>query len=159
MILRKLRLKRGWSQDQLAEFSGLSVRTIQRIEHGRNPSIETAKSLAAVFEVDYSTFIPEESVMTEKETIALDEIEALKYAKRIKDFYEGIITYVALTLVFILVFSIKKPEVFSNPVFYLVLGGAGIGVLVQGLIAFEVIRWPLHGLEKRIAEKKLGRKL
>ena len=29
MIIRKLRLKRGWSQEQLSELSGLSVRTVQ----------------------------------------------------------------------------------------------------------------------------------
>ena len=34
MIVRKLRLQRGWSQEQLAEMSGLSTRTIQRIERG-----------------------------------------------------------------------------------------------------------------------------
>ena len=35
MIVRKLRIQRGWSQDQLAQFSGLSVRTIQRIERAK----------------------------------------------------------------------------------------------------------------------------
>ena len=32
MHVQKLRLKKGWSQQQLADFSGLSVRTVQRIE-------------------------------------------------------------------------------------------------------------------------------
>ncbi|CAM4169684.1 XRE family transcriptional regulator [Vibrio agarivorans] len=36
MIIRKLRLKRGWTQEQLAELSGLSIRTVQRIERGQN---------------------------------------------------------------------------------------------------------------------------
>jgi transcriptional regulator with XRE-family HTH domain len=31
MLVQKLRLQRGWSQQQLAELSGLKVRTIQRI--------------------------------------------------------------------------------------------------------------------------------
>lgn len=35
MIIRKLRLQRGWSQEQLAELTGLSTRTIQRIERGQ----------------------------------------------------------------------------------------------------------------------------
>ncbi|MBT6078123.1 MAG: helix-turn-helix transcriptional regulator, partial [Oceanospirillaceae bacterium] len=52
MIIRKLRLERSWSQQQLAEYSGLSIRTIQRLEKGRVPSEESAKCLAAVFEVD-----------------------------------------------------------------------------------------------------------
>jgi transcriptional regulator with XRE-family HTH domain len=45
-------LARGWSQAQLAELSGLSVRTIQRIENGATPGLESLKSLAAVLQVD-----------------------------------------------------------------------------------------------------------
>ena len=51
MMIQKLRLQRGWSQQQLAEMSGLSTRTIQRLENGNSASIESLKSLAAVFEV------------------------------------------------------------------------------------------------------------
>ncbi len=58
MMIQKLRLKRAWSQQQLAEFSGLSVRTIQRIEAGQPPSLETLKSLAAVFEVELDSLKP-----------------------------------------------------------------------------------------------------
>ncbi|MEA2517943.1 MAG: hypothetical protein QOF49_23 [Chloroflexota bacterium] len=52
MRVRQLRLARGWSQAQLAELSGLSVRTIQRIENGANPGLESLTNLAAVLEVD-----------------------------------------------------------------------------------------------------------
>ncbi len=34
---KSLRLARAWSQEQLAELSGLSVRTVQRIENGDQP--------------------------------------------------------------------------------------------------------------------------
>lgn len=34
MILKELRISRHFSQEQLAEMSGLNVRTIQRIEKG-----------------------------------------------------------------------------------------------------------------------------
>ncbi|MDE0956956.1 MAG: helix-turn-helix transcriptional regulator, partial [Pseudomonadales bacterium] len=40
MIVRKLRIQRSWSQDQLAQMSGLNIRTIQRIERGQTPSFE-----------------------------------------------------------------------------------------------------------------------
>ena len=49
MLVQKLRLQRGWSQQQLAELSGLNVRTIQRIEKGQEPSVESLKSLAGGF--------------------------------------------------------------------------------------------------------------
>lgn len=52
MQVRQLRLQRGWSQEQLAERCGLSVRTIQRIENGRPPGLASAAALAQVFHVD-----------------------------------------------------------------------------------------------------------
>ncbi|MBL4811015.1 MAG: helix-turn-helix domain-containing protein [Rhodobacteraceae bacterium] len=55
MIIRTLREDRGWSQEQLAETSGVSVRTVQRIEQGGRASLESLKCFAAVFE----TTIPE----------------------------------------------------------------------------------------------------
>ena len=53
--LKKLRLEHNWSQEQLAELSGLNIRTIQRIENGEKASLESLKSLAAVFEIDFYT--------------------------------------------------------------------------------------------------------
>ncbi|MEO9150428.1 MAG: helix-turn-helix domain-containing protein [Burkholderiaceae bacterium] len=53
LVVQKLRLQRGWSQQQLAELSGLSARTVQRIERGQNATAESLKILAAVFEVDF----------------------------------------------------------------------------------------------------------
>ena len=54
MILKQLRLSRHLSQEQLAQMSGLNVRTIQRIESGQNASLESLKCLASVLEVDVS---------------------------------------------------------------------------------------------------------
>lgn len=63
MIVRRLREKRNWSQEQLATLSGLNVRTIQRIESGNKASLESLKSLASVFEVDISTLTEEVTVI------------------------------------------------------------------------------------------------
>ena len=52
MSLRSIRLNKGWSQEQLAEISGLSVRTVQRIEQGHKPGLETVRSLASALDVD-----------------------------------------------------------------------------------------------------------
>ncbi len=169
MIVRKLRLQRGWSQDQLAEFTGLSVRTIQRLERGGTPSLESARSLAAVFEVDHSIFMQEDTPMhtsspqTDQSTttsdtaaqvrLAQDEREALRYARRLKAFYEGLIAYVILAIVFLGFFNTGEAAV------YWVFLGVGAGLIVQGLLAFEVIRFDFPSWEKRIVEKRLGRKL
>lgn len=65
MILKQLRLSRLLSQEQLAQISGLSVRTIQRIESGHSPSVESLKCLASVLEVDVST-LSQETFMIDK---------------------------------------------------------------------------------------------
>ena len=49
--LRELRAARQWSQEQVAELSGLNLRTIQRLESGAKVSTESLRALAAVFEV------------------------------------------------------------------------------------------------------------
>jgi len=59
MMVKKLRAEKKWSQEQLAILSGLSIRTIQRVESGQSASIETLKSLASVFEIDINRLTEE----------------------------------------------------------------------------------------------------
>ena len=49
--VRAERERRAWSQEHLAEVTGLGLRTIQRIEKTGAASYESARALAAVFEV------------------------------------------------------------------------------------------------------------
>ena len=65
MILKQLRLSRNLSQEQLAQMSGLNVRTIQRIESGHKASVESLKCIAAALEVDIPTL--------EQETFVIDK--------------------------------------------------------------------------------------
>ena len=51
--LKALRLNRKWSQEQVAELSGLNVRTIQRIDKGETASLDSIKALNILFEVDF----------------------------------------------------------------------------------------------------------
>ena len=43
---------RKWSQEQLSGISGLSVRTIQRVESGRHSDLDTRRALARAFEFE-----------------------------------------------------------------------------------------------------------
>jgi transcriptional regulator with XRE-family HTH domain len=54
-FIKAQREQRAWSQEHLAEVTGLGLRTIQRIEKTGSASYESALSLAAVFEVDVAT--------------------------------------------------------------------------------------------------------
>ena len=55
MLVKSLRQKNNWSQEQLAQFCGLNICTIQRVEKGDTVGLETLKSLAAVFDIDVDT--------------------------------------------------------------------------------------------------------
>ena len=72
MMVRKLRMERGWSQEQLAQLSGLNIRTIQRIESGNKAGLETLKALAAVFDVDIN-HLQQEPVMEQAAPTTVDQ--------------------------------------------------------------------------------------
>lgn len=50
--IRIERMKRSWTQDHLAEKAKLSTRTIQRLESGTEPSMETIRALADAFGIE-----------------------------------------------------------------------------------------------------------
>ena len=52
--LKQLREAKSWSQEHLAEASGLSLRTVQRVETEGNASPETRLALAGALGVDVS---------------------------------------------------------------------------------------------------------
>jgi len=82
MSVKKHRLDRGWSQEQLAKISGLSVRTVQRIEQGQKAGLESLKCLAASFDTNISELIKEdemsEAILTKQRNSNRDEEEALE---------------------------------------------------------------------------------
>ena len=51
-LIKKLRIERSWSQDQLSSVSGLSLRTVQRVESEGTCSLESKKALAVAFEIN-----------------------------------------------------------------------------------------------------------
>ena len=150
MLIQKLRLKRGWSQQQLADASGLSVRTIQRLERGQPPSTESLKCLAAVFEVDFASLNPGET-MNERQ-----EEEAFRYVRRLRGFYVHLFQYILVNLGLLAINLLFMPQ---RLWVLWVIGGWGPGLLGH---AFSVFRpsWFLGpGWERAQVEKRLGRPL
>lgn len=95
MTVRTLRLEKGWSQEDLAQMSGLSVRTIQRIEQGKKAGLESMKCLAAVFETDVANLIQENTMANDIDKTALrrEEAEAYDYVQNLKGFHLNWICY------------------------------------------------------------------
>ncbi len=160
LIIRKLRLQRGWTQDQLAAFAGLSVRSIQRIERGTRPSLESLKSLAAVFEVELSTLTPGDSPMIPDTLATEEELEAIQYVKGIREFYMHLFLYLVFLAVFGLAFGVRLGlDNLKAQFVCLSLAGWGLGVIIHGLAAYEVIRFLGPNWERALIERRLGRKL
>ncbi|UYG01696.1 2TM domain-containing protein [Halomonas sp. GD1P12] len=154
-MVKKLRLQRGWSQDQLSQFSGLSVRTVQRIEGGQKPGLESLKSLAAVFEIDVSDLegAPD---MNSDINITDDEKAVIEKVKAIKDFYAHLISYtLIISLLFIINFMTGSGYMWA----WWPAMGWGIGIISHGLTAFEVLNFFGPEWERKQVEKRLGRKL
>ncbi len=56
--MREVRIRRGLSQEKLAELADLDRTFVSMIERGkRHPTLETAKSLAEALDVPLSTMI------------------------------------------------------------------------------------------------------
>lgn len=108
--MKSLRLEKYWSQEQLAQLSGLNVRTIQRLEKGESVGIETLKSLAAVFEVSTEELIDiieneKRDKVKDQEDSLNSEIEinkAKEKVKSIRQFYASTAFLVGTFLLFML---------------------------------------------------------
>lgn len=157
MSVQKLRLKHGWSQQQLADASGLSVRTVQRIEAGEPASTESLKSLAAVFEVDFSTLNPEPTMNTTTlNPIEQQEKDVFDQVRKLRGFYLHLMKYIIVNLGLLAINLIASPHTLW---FQWVVLGWGLGLLSH---AFRVFRpaWVLGpDWERREVEKRLGRPL
>ncbi|WP_049723035.1 helix-turn-helix domain-containing protein [Gilvimarinus polysaccharolyticus] len=164
MNVRKLRLQKGWSQEQLAELAGLSIRTIQRLERGQSPSLESRNALASVFGVDISQWQIEDNTM---EYAANSEIEnheqteqqdqqAIEYVRDIKAFYTSILTYfVVIPFLFFVNWMTSPGYIWA---WWPAVGWGG-GLLLQGLNVYECFNFFGPKWEKKRVEKRLGRKL
>ena len=147
MIIRKLRIQRGWSQDQLAQMTGLNIRTIQRIERGQTPSLESLKAFAAVFETEIYTLQPE-TVMPTEQNISLEEARVIEYIRDLKGFYGHLFTY-AIVISGLFIFNfLTTPEHFWViwPAF-----GWGIGLVAHALSVLKyLISLALSGRKNKL---------
>ncbi len=167
MIVKKLRLQKCWSQEQLSQFSGLSVRTIQRIEQGQQASLESLKSLAAVFQINLNDLQSENNMDTQTKNntnndnaqtiqVNIEEKKAMEYVEGIKSFYQHLFSYV------LVISALTAINFFSSPGYFWVVWpamGWGIGIISHGIRAFELFALFSPEWEKKQIEKRLGREL
>jgi transcriptional regulator with XRE-family HTH domain len=156
MLVQKLRLQHGWSQEDLADLCALSVRTIQRVERGQTASAESIKALASVFEVDFLSL--KEPEMDKPSALGVDREEslALAHVRRVKSFYHHAVQFAVVVGVLVVMNYV------TNPHYWWVVWVAvswGSVLAVQGLQAFDKLPFLTAAWERRQVEKYLGRKL
>ncbi|HID02661.1 MAG TPA: helix-turn-helix domain-containing protein [Desulfobacterales bacterium] len=124
MDIKKLRLQRAWSQEELAECSGISVRTIQRLEKGGQMSLESRKALAATFDLDASDFIEADKALLRK-VPAISERQTRKEVRNLKRFYTKLIRYGFLMTFLLIINLISSPDYL-----WVIWPALGIGLLI-----------------------------
>lgn len=132
MSMKSLRLDKNWSQEQLAQLSGLNVRTIQRVEKGQSVGLESMKCLAAVFEMSLDEL--KMQISDKKQGAGNMELEstnenlhrkkAHEKVKSIKNFY----FFSAFMVVMFLLFYVPN---YNN--------GENLGPLIVGFISFAIL--------------------
>jgi len=124
MDIKKLRLQRAWSQEELAECSGISVRTIQRLEKGGQMSLESRKALAATFDLDASDFIEADKALLRK-VPAISERQTRKEVRNLKRLYTKLIRYGFLMTFLLIINLISSPDYL-----WVIWPALGIGLLI-----------------------------
>lgn len=147
-IVKPLRLEKGWSQEQLAEIAGLSVRTIQRLENGGTSSLETAKALSAVFDTPPDIFLNNEPDLDTSQIEKLADVERERRLRRRFKFYRHLINYLIVNVGLAIINLTFNAETiwFHYPLF-----GWGIGLILHAIKTF------LHDWEKQL-ETRLRKK-
>ncbi len=143
--IKKMRLERHWSQEQLAEMSGLSIRTIQRIENGENAGLESLKSLASVFE----TNIADSDKKKEIEQIRKEE----EYIQNVKGFYK-IIVIAVLGLIVPLVLAIIDSSFWHLFLWILISWIVLLGIYSLNIFDFFGENWKRKMINKKFKTKE-----
>lgn len=155
MSIHKLRLERGWTQEQIAEHSGLSVRTIQRIENGNPANLESLKCLAAVFETSVSSLMQEPKMTNDTTAQTLkehQEREAIEYVQNLKAFHMHWISFVVI-LPCLYVFNITVTPEYLWIGWVLVPWGLALAfhaVVIHGLFNVFGADWEQREFRKRM---------
>lgn len=130
--LRRWREERCWSQEHLAEIAGISLRTMQRIETGASASHESAKALAAVFDVELSALIVDIDGEVDK---AVAREEAKKLLQLRMSFGIHLVSYVLVISILVMINLAQSPD--RLWVLWPAIGW-GIGVIAHGATAYLV---------------------
>lgn len=139
--VRKLRLEKGLSQEQLAEKVKVSVRTIQRLESGQDVSIETLNLVAGALSVEVKDLFTDQKTKKEEEKISHSNNQLQYQLEKRREEYQTIIKFYKATYVLLMFSSVM-----------LVTNDIWAGINIDGMFAtFWIFGWMImNPLQKLI---------
>ncbi|RIJ52166.1 XRE family transcriptional regulator [Clavibacter lycopersici] len=103
----ELRREQGWTQDRLAEASGITVRSVQRLEAGDDASLETLSLVARAFDVPVRELFTSAPSDEYGETVVALDARAEEQQERrdavtdgVRSLYAGVGVLLTLAVVF-----------------------------------------------------------
>jgi len=158
MSIQKRRVDHGWAQEDLALHSGLSVRTIQRIEAGKRASLESLKCLAAVFETSVSELVEEQAMISttsvDQKINAQVEKNAIAYVQNVRAFHMNWIAYLIIMPLLVVLNLILSPEF----LWVVIVGLAwGFSIPLHGAVIFRMFKVFSGEWEQKEFKKQMDR--
>ena len=170
MSIRDRRLEKGWSQEYLAQVSGLSLRTVQRIEAGNKAGLDSLNALAAAFEMNVKHLIQEQKMNSKThatqapdgtQTLSLDDQsperqEAIAYVKNVKAFRLNVLAFIIVMPILYLLNMKVSPDVS----WYLTVAlGWSVSFILHALVMVVQFgmynaKWEKIQVEKRLMEQE-----
>lgn len=153
--IKAYRLKNAWSQEQLAQLASLSVRTVQRIEKGHTPGLETISALASVFNVTVSELSDE----AELANGALDTriLDARRRVQEEARFYR------TLTIAFLICAALMAVNYFYSPgsdwsLIVTLIWGSLIAIRALRTFVFRerIAQWQHNRMLRLLREKNIS---
>lgn len=146
--IKELRIKRGLTQEELAERTNLSVRTIQRIESGDvDPRTYTLNLLAEALDVELETLTSEKAQSIQyKQTPMMSEAEKTKWLALLH--ISGLFAFILPPLIIYLWKKEEVPEMdrhfadvmnFQITVIVYIIASVLAVILVIGIILLPLI--------------------
>jgi transcriptional regulator with XRE-family HTH domain len=120
-LIRELRIKKGMTQEELADKTEVSARTIQRIENGEvDPRAYTLQMIAKALEVEYNLLVENEPDEEEE----IQQVKANNWLGLLH--FSGIIPLILPTIV---IWNYKKDKI------------KGMSEHYRAIISFELKVW------------------
>ncbi|MDM7892954.1 helix-turn-helix domain-containing protein [Curtobacterium caseinilyticum] len=141
----ELRTQRGWTQQRLAEASGVTIRTLQRLEAGNDVSLDTLSRLGQALGVpvrDLFVHAPETDFGRTASAVSRDEVRRFSTAARgaWRSIARGVALFVVSPIPVVLLIAGADEGVIPASAEVAIAAGLGLLLLVTAVGALQLLQ-------------------